>query len=86
MSATIQWSGVIRRFKVHDTTNGFGGEFIENTATFTVSTQNEDGFSFSGTGDTTIPAALGNFAEIGHERNGVFFPQESETQTRRGDP
>jgi hypothetical protein len=63
-----------------------GSEFIENTATFTVSTQNEDEFSFSGTGDTTIPAALSNFAEIGHERNGVFFLQGNGTQTRRGDP
>jgi hypothetical protein len=73
MSATIQWSGVIRRFKVSDTKNGFGGQFIENRATFQVSTQNADGSSFSGTGDTTIPTAFGNFAEIGHERNGVFF-------------
>jgi len=73
MSATIQWSGVVRRFKVHDTKNGFGGQFIENRATFQVSTQNADGSSFSGTGDTTIPTAFGNFAEIGIERNGVFF-------------
>jgi hypothetical protein len=74
MSATIQWSGVSRRFKVRDRTNGFAGEFIENRATFQVATQNADGSSFSGTGDTTLPSFLGNFAEIGHERNGVFFP------------
>jgi hypothetical protein len=74
MSATIQWSGVSRRFRVDDTTNGFGGNFIENKATFNVSTQNADGSSFSGTGDSTIPSAFGNYAQIGLERNGVFFP------------
>jgi hypothetical protein len=73
MSATIQWSRVIRRFKVHDTKNGFGGQFIENRATFQVSTQNADGSSFSGAADSTIPTSIGNFAEIGHEHNGVFF-------------
>lgn len=73
MSATVQWSDVIRRFHVDDTTNGFGGNFVETKATFKVSTQNADGFSFSGSGDSTIPTAFGNFAEIGVERNGVFF-------------
>ena len=73
MSGTIQWSGVTRRFTVNDTTNGFGGDFIENTATFTVSTQNADGSSFSGSGDSTIPAAAPGYAQIGRERNGVFF-------------
>jgi hypothetical protein len=73
MSATVQWSDVARRFQVDDTTNGFGGNFIETKATFSVSTQNADGSSFSGTGDSTIATAFGNFAEIGVERNGVFF-------------
>ena len=74
MSGTIQWSGVTRRFTVNDTTNGFGGDFIENKATFTVSTQNADGSSFSGSGDSTIPTFAGpGLAQIGLERNGVFF-------------
>jgi hypothetical protein len=73
MSATVQWSDVIRRFQVDDTTNGFSGNFVETKATFKVSTQNAGGFSFSGSGDSTIPTAFGNFAEIGVERNGVFF-------------
>jgi hypothetical protein len=73
MSGTIQWSGLTRRFKVDDTTNGFGGDFIENTATFTASTQNADGSSFSGSGDSTMPTILGNLAQIGLERNGIFF-------------
>jgi hypothetical protein len=64
---------VTRRFKVDDTTNGFGGNFIENQATFKVSTQNADGTSFSGTGDTTIPSIFHNGAEIGLERSGIFF-------------
>jgi hypothetical protein len=73
MSGTIQWNGVTRRFKIDDTTNGFGGDFIENRATFTVSTQNADGSSFSGSGDSTIPTFGGNYAQIGLERSGVFF-------------
>ena len=60
-------------FNVDDMTNGFGGSFIETKATFNISTQNADGSSFSGTGDSTIPTAFGNFAEIGLERNGAFF-------------
>jgi hypothetical protein len=73
MNATVQWSGIARRFNVDDTTNGFSANFIETKATFNISTQNADGSSFSGTGDSTIATAFGNFAEIGLERNGVFF-------------
>ena len=62
-----------RRFKVDDPTHGFGGNFIETQPTFTVSTQNADATSLSGTGDTTIPSIFKNGAEIGLERNGVFF-------------
>ena len=51
-----------------------GGTFIENQAMFKVSTQNADGSSFSGSGDSTIPTAFGNYAQIGIERNGLFFP------------
>jgi hypothetical protein len=73
ISGTIQWSGVARRFTVDDKTNGFGGDFIESQATFNVSTQNADGSSFSGSGDSTIQTFGGNYAQIGLERNGVFF-------------
>ena len=54
MSATVQWRDVIRRFNVDDTTNGFSGNFVETKATFKVSTQNADGFSFSSGESTTV--------------------------------
>jgi len=70
MSLNIQWSGVTRRLSgFSDPTNGFQGDFVENSATIAVSTQNADGsFSFSGTGDTSSC-----FAQIGRLQNGSFF-------------
>ncbi len=70
MSLNIQWSDVTRRVSgFSDPTNGFGGDFIENLATVSVSVQNSDGsFGFSGSGDSSSC-----FAEIGQEQNGVFF-------------
>ena len=74
MSATLQWQGVTRRIDdVDDLVNGFGGDFVENRATLTVSTEGEDGTTFSGQGDTATPGIFGGFAEIGKEENGVFF-------------
>lgn len=70
MSLNMQWSGVTRRLSgFSDPTNGFQGNFVENTATIQLSVQNSDGsFSFSGTGDTSSC-----FAQIGQMQNGVFF-------------
>jgi hypothetical protein len=74
MSAVLRWRGVTRRVKdVEDKTNGFRGDFIENRATLTVSTEGDDGTTFSGQGDTKIAGIFGGFAEIGREKNGVFF-------------
>jgi hypothetical protein len=74
MSATLKWQGITRRVNdVEDTVNGFGGDFIENGATLTVSTEGDDGTTFSGQGDTATAGLFGNFAEIGREKNGVFF-------------
>ena len=74
MSATLTWQGITRRVNdVDDTVNGFGGDFIENGATLTVSTEGDDGSTFSGQGDTATAGLFGSFAEIGNEENGVFF-------------
>ena len=73
VSFTVTWRGVDERLKIRNTDpvyGGFGGEFIRNTAqiewTATV-------------GDFTLDSAplstsSSVFAEIGHERNGIFFP------------
>jgi len=70
MSLNIQGSGVTRRLNGFSSpANGFQGDFVENSATIAVSTQNTDGsFSFSGTGDTSSC-----FAQIGRLQNGSFF-------------
>ncbi|HLZ24191.1 MAG TPA: hypothetical protein VKQ30_18920 [Ktedonobacterales bacterium] len=65
----IRWSGVTDRVHVRDTTNHFVGDFIEDAATVAWSAS-ESGFAFtSDPADTSVTA----FAEIGQERNGVFF-------------
>ena len=75
VSFTVEWSGVNERVKVQNTNppasgGGFAGEFIRNAArmewTATV-------------GDLTfvsdpLETSSSLFAEIGHERNGRFFP------------
>jgi hypothetical protein len=74
-SLDIKWSGITKNFiGVHDAVNQFAGDFfqignvtIAVTATTPVSTGH--GFQFvSDPASTTV-----NFAQIGSERNGVFF-------------
>jgi hypothetical protein len=70
MTLNIEWSNVTRRLSgFSDPTNGFGGDFLENSATIEIAIQNSDGsFSFSGSGDTSSC-----FAQIGQMQNGSFF-------------
>jgi hypothetical protein len=65
----IRWSGVKARVKLRDDTNQFVGNFIEDTATVSWSSK-QKGFKF-----VSDPASTSTslFAEIGRERNGVFF-------------
>jgi len=71
----VEWSGVTRRLEFSDTENTFAGLFLENFAavdmqvtTRSVPTRNIPGFRFAS--DTTQSL----FAQIGQERNGIFFP------------
>ena len=69
VSYRIHWHGVNQRVNVHDATNGFQGTYIEDSATVEWS-GSEAGFTFvSDPADTSIT----EFAEIGREKNGVFF-------------
>ena len=80
VSFAVHWSGPSRRRHIRDETDGFAGYFIENRATLEWSAR---GISFefiSDPADTSRSfggpfGASGAvlFAEIGHERNGVFF-------------
>jgi hypothetical protein len=76
VSFDVVWSGpVTRRIEVEHGTNGnrFAGEFVEDHATVTWSGSNELGFHFrSNPGDFSTSAPGRAFAELGHERNGVF--------------
>jgi len=66
VSFDVDWSGVDDRVKIRNSNADFGGQYVRNTATLTWSAE-EAGFSFQ-----SDPLAS-DFAEIGHERNGVFF-------------
>ena len=66
----VRWTGPIARdISVRDTANGFRGQFPENTATLAWSASRA-GFKFiSDSADTSTSV----FAQLGRERNGVFF-------------
>jgi hypothetical protein len=87
VSFDVVWGGpVTRRVDVKDAANGFAGQFNENQATVTWSASSTSGFGFTsnpGNFATSVPedpgvngvsAPLNFFAQVGHERNGVFFP------------
>ena len=80
-SLRIHWTGVIRRVSFSNPVTQFAGRYVENTATIEVTTTTpatrppftpapEDRFRFVADPATTMT----NFAQIGHERNGTFFP------------
>ena len=71
VSYHLRWSGVTNRIKTRDVVNGFAGEFGENNATVEWSAQT-DHFQFVSDPENT---STSYFSELGHERNGVFFPQ-----------
>ena len=69
VSFDVQWSGVAERANVVNPADGFAGEFVRNSAQMTWSATVGD-YSF-----VSAPASTSSsiFAEVGHERNGVFF-------------
>ena len=71
VSLDLVWTGdVTRRVNVNDAAHGFAGNYAETQATISWSAS-EAGFTF-----TSNPASTSTslFAEVGHERNGIFFP------------
>jgi len=66
VSFDVNWSGVEERVKIRNRDAGFAGEFVHNSATLQWSAS-ESGFSFAS------DPLDSDFAEIGQERNGVFF-------------
>ena len=74
-SVEIKWSGVTKSFlDIQDTVNKFAGYFLQiGTVSFavTATTPRSTGHGFRFVSDpksTTV-----NYAQIGYERNGIFF-------------
>ena len=74
-SIDLKWSGVIKSFLgVHDTANQFAGDFFEIgnvTIAVTALTPVSTGHGFRFVSDPA--STIVNYAQIGSERNGVFF-------------
>ena len=68
-SLSVHWQGVKNRVHLHDKVNHFDARVIEDTATMQWSAREED-FTFVSDPEETSTTV---FAEIGRERNGVFF-------------
>jgi|SRR5215469_1458126 len=65
----VEWSGPGTRVTVQDAANGFEATLIRNSATMKWTASNAAGFSF-----VSDPAGTTSVvAQIGHEKNGVFF-------------
>jgi len=70
VSFAVLWGGAGNRIKLRDTVNGFAGNFLENTASILWSASSGGLQYQSGPAGTSVSV----FAEVGHERNGSFFP------------
>lgn len=73
VSFKVVWSGVNERLNIRNDDpvyGGFAGTFIRNTAQMEWTATVGD-FTFVSAALTTSSSS---FAEIGHERNGIFFP------------
>jgi hypothetical protein len=73
VSLKAQWSGVIKRAKVRNTAEGFGGQFLITNASLEYSASTPDN-NFEFVSDPAS-ASTNVFAQIGREHNGVFFPE-----------
>jgi hypothetical protein len=76
VSATVVWSGVQQRVNIRNTDpvfGGFAGEFIRNKAQMEWTATVGD-YTFK---SDPLATSSSVFAEIGHERNGSFFPEGS---------
>ena len=79
-SLELEWSGVISRDTANEPVNQMRGSFVENTAriavtattpkTMVTALSNGHGFRFVSDPAST---SVSNFAQIGHEQNGIFF-------------
>jgi hypothetical protein len=69
VSYEVHWSGVTSQSRVRNVEQGYTGLFLTTGATVRWTGSNAQGFQYASS-DT---GQIVNFAQIGHERNGVFF-------------
>jgi hypothetical protein len=71
VSFDVSWSGVVHRFSVTNQSDGnrYRGRYAQVSAATIDWSASESGFSFASTPGSSVTV----FAEIGQERNGVFF-------------
>ena len=71
-SFNARWSGVLNRVKVRNDAQGFAGHFVITNASLEYAVSVPDkSFEFVSDPAST---SINLFAQIGRERNGVFFP------------
>ncbi len=70
VSFEVHWAPGIKHFKVRDEATGMAGEFIRNTATMAWSAESGGQSFVSGPEESSSSLS----AQVGHERNGLFFP------------
>jgi hypothetical protein len=71
VSFTVQWSGAAGRANVVNTSDGHAGEFVYTSAQMEWSAVVGD-YEFV---SAPLSTSKSDFAEIGHEQNGVFFTE-----------
>jgi hypothetical protein len=71
VSFEVRWSGVQQRVNIKDEAARFGGEFVRGNAQMSWKARIKDIEYVSDPIDTSFS----DFAELGTERNGVFFPR-----------
>ena len=70
VSFKVVWSGVDDRVKITNRANGFAGEYVRGQAQMEW-TATSGGFHYV---SAPLATSSSEFAELGHERNGSFFP------------
>jgi len=76
VSYRLVWSGINQRVKIRNTDpvyGGFAGTFVRNSAQMEWTAVTDD-YTFV---SAPLATTKSEFAELGRERNGFFFPQDA---------
>jgi hypothetical protein len=70
VSFKVEWSGAPDRASVNNPANGFAGEYVRGQAQMEWTATTGDFHYVS----APLSTSSSEFAELGHERNGSFYP------------